>query len=69
MWFFKKDILAVHLHETIGLALDLKKEVVYVTDLAGGVYSVHVSEGQHSKQVLFSELGDLTGIAVTNCSL
>ena len=55
-------ILASRFHETIGLALDLGKDVVYLSDLAGGVYAVDLQT--QKKKVLFPELGDLTGIAL-----
>lgn len=58
----QKQVLAMRLHETIGLALDRDADVVYVTDLAGGVYSVDIKK--RIKKVLFAELGDLTGIAL-----
>lgn len=56
-----REVLATRLHETIGLALDKEKGVCYVTDLSGGVYEIDVESKE--KKVLFSELGDLTGIA------
>jgi sugar lactone lactonase YvrE len=59
----KREILATRLHETIGLALDRRNQKVYVTDLSGGVYSVDLKNKE--KKVLFPELGDLTGIAIT----
>lgn len=58
----EKQVLAIRLHETIGLAVDHDADVVYVTDLAGGVYSVDIKK--RIKKVLFAELGDLTGIAL-----
>lgn len=58
----QKQVLAIRLHETIGLAVDHDADVVYVTDLAGGVYSIDIKK--RIKTVLFSELGDLTGIAL-----
>lgn len=58
------QILAKRLHETIGLALDVEGDVVYVTDLAGGVYAVDVKK--RNKTVLFAELGDVTGIALAS---
>lgn len=58
------QILAKRLHETIGLALDVEGDVVYVTDLAGGVYSVDIKT--RVKKVLFAELGDITGIALAS---
>ncbi|ETS85683.1 hypothetical protein PFICI_03708 [Pestalotiopsis fici W106-1] len=57
----KREILATRLHETIGLALDRRTQRAYVTDLAGGVYSVDLKT--KTKTVLFPELGDTTGIA------
>lgn len=56
------QILAKRLHETIGLALDREGDVVYVTDLAGGVYCIDIKK--RTKKVLFAELGDLTGVAL-----
>lgn len=61
----ERQILAIRLHETIGLALDARAQVVYVTDLAGGVYRVRVDGDGGRKEVLHSELGDLTGIALS----
>lgn len=58
----QKQVLAIRLHETIGLAVDREADVVYVTDLAGGVYAIDIKK--RTKTVLFSELGDLTGIAL-----
>ncbi|KAJ4394778.1 hypothetical protein N0V93_003998 [Gnomoniopsis smithogilvyi] len=58
------QILAKRLHETIGLALDVAGDVVYVTDLAGGVYAVDIKK--RNKRVLFAELGDITGIALAS---
>lgn len=61
----RREVLAIRMHETIGLALDGRNQVAYVTDLAGGVYRVKVDGGEGRKEVLFSELGDLTGIALS----
>lgn len=58
----QRQVLAIRLHETIGLALDRDADLVYVTDLAGGVYVVDIKT--RKKQVLFAELGDITGIAL-----
>ncbi|KAK6845711.1 L-carnitine dehydrogenase [Apiospora arundinis] len=60
----KSDILARRLHEAIGLSLDHKHQKAYVTDLAGGVYSIDLKTKE--KTVLFPELGDLTGIAIAH---
>jgi 3-hydroxyacyl-CoA dehydrogenase len=58
----EREVLATRLHEAIGLALDRESGKCYVTDLAGGVYEIDVESRE--KKVLFSELGDLTGIAL-----
>ncbi|KAJ4353907.1 uncharacterized protein N0V89_005638 [Didymosphaeria variabile] len=58
----EREVLATRLHEAIGLALDKENGVCYVTDLAGGVYEVNVETRE--KKVMFSELGDLTGVAL-----
>jgi len=56
------DILARHLHEAIGLSIDHTGKKAYVTDLAGGVYAINLETKE--KNVLFQELGDLTGVAL-----
>jgi DNA-binding beta-propeller fold protein YncE len=56
------EIVATRFHEAIGLALDKSERKAYVSDLAGGVYEVDLQS--RKKKVLFSELGDLTGIAL-----
>ena len=58
----EREVLTTRLHEAIGLALDRENGKCYVTDLAGGVYEIDVESKE--KKVLFSELGDLTGIAL-----
>lgn len=58
----EREILATRLHEAIGLALDQKRGLCYVTDLSGGVYEIDVEKKE--KKVLFTELGDTTGIAL-----
>jgi len=55
------EILVTHLMEGIGIALDLKGNRMFVTDLAGGVYSARL-DGSEKKPVLFAQ-GNLTGIA------
>ena len=47
--------------EGIGLALDLKGGRMFITDLAGSVYSANL-DGSNKKALLFAE-GNLTGIA------
>ena len=55
------EILFSHLMEGIGLALDLKGGRMFITDLAGSVYSA-ILDGSNKKTLLFAE-GNLTGIA------
>ncbi|MBV8831647.1 MAG: 3-hydroxyacyl-CoA dehydrogenase, partial [Acidobacteriaceae bacterium] len=55
------EILFTHLLEGIGLALDLKGGRMFITDLAGSVYSANL-DGSNHKLLLFAE-GNLTGIA------
>jgi hypothetical protein len=57
-------ILFTHLMEAIGLALDLKGDRMFITDLAGSVYSANL-DGSNQKVLLFAE-GNLTGIAYAN---
>jgi DNA-binding beta-propeller fold protein YncE len=55
------EIVLSHLLEGIGLALDLKGGRMFITDLAGTVYSANL-DGSNKKTLLFVE-GNLTGIA------
>ena len=55
------EILFNHLMEGIGLALDLKGGRMFITDLAGSVYSANL-DGSNKKTLLVAE-GNLTGIA------
>ena len=55
------EIVLTHLMEGIGLALDLDNGRMFVTDLAGSVYSANL-DGSNKKPVLFAQ-GNLTGIA------
>src|SRR5271170_5496779 len=55
------EIVFSHLMEGIGLALDLKGGRMFITDLAGSVYSANL-DGSNKKSLLFAE-GNLTGIA------
>jgi DNA-binding beta-propeller fold protein YncE len=55
------EILFDHLMEGIGLALDLKHGRMFITDLAGSVYSANL-DGSNQKTLLVAE-GNLTGIA------
>ena len=55
------EIVFNHLMEGIGLALDLENNRMFVTDLAGSVYSANL-DGSNKKPVIFAQ-GNLTGIA------
>lgn len=55
------EILLTHLMEGIGIALDLKEKRMFLTDLAGSVYSAKLN-GSDKKQLLYDQ-GNLTGIA------
>ena len=55
------EIIFNHLMEGIGLALDLKGGRMFLTDLAGSVYSANL-DGSNRKTLLFAQ-GNLTGIA------
>jgi len=56
----ESQILITHLMEGIGLALDTKGSRMFVTDLAGSVYSANL-DGTNPKMLL-AALGNLTGI-------
>jgi hypothetical protein len=62
---FKKlptpEILLTHLMEGIGIALDLKGGRMFLTDLAGTIYSARL-DGSEKKPLLVAQ-GNLTGIA------
>jgi DNA-binding beta-propeller fold protein YncE len=62
----KPEILVTHLMEGIGLSLDLKGNRMFVTDLAGSVYSADL-DGSNEKMLLAAQ-GNLTGIAYVECS-
>jgi DNA-binding beta-propeller fold protein YncE len=55
------EILISHLMEGIGIALDVPRNRMFITDLAGTVYSANL-DGSNKKTLLFAE-GNLTGIA------
>jgi hypothetical protein len=55
------EILLTHLQEGIGIALDLKGERMFLTDLGGSVYSAKLN-GSDKKTLLYAQ-GNLTGIA------
>jgi sugar lactone lactonase YvrE len=54
------EIVLRHLMEGIGIALDLRGERMFLTDLAGSVYSANLN-GSDMKTLLYSQ-GNLTGI-------
>ena len=55
------EILFTHLEEGIGVALDLKGGRMFITDLAGSVYSARLDGSE--KRTLLAAQGNLTGIA------
>jgi sugar lactone lactonase YvrE len=55
------DILVTHLMEAIGIALDVPGNRMFVTDLAGSVYSAKL-DGSQERTFLYAQ-GNLTGIA------
>jgi len=55
------EILFTHLMEGIGIALDLKGGRMFMTDLAGSVYSARL-DGSRPTVVAMAQ-GNLTGIA------
>jgi hypothetical protein len=56
----RPEILLTHLMEGIGIALDLKGERMFVTDLGGSVYSAKL-DGSDKKTLLYAQ-GNLAGI-------
>jgi hypothetical protein len=55
------EIIYNHLMEGIGLALDLKNNRLFMTDLGGSVYSCNL-DGSNKKVLLFAQ-GNLSGVA------
>src|SRR5438309_4598541 len=55
------DILLTHLMEGIGIALDFKGDRMFITDLAGNIFSAKL-DGSEKKPLLVAQ-GNLTGIA------
>ena len=55
------EILFSHLMEGIGIALDLNGGRMFITDLAGSLYSANL-DGSKPKVLLFAQ-GNLTGVA------
>src|SRR3954454_16407153 len=60
------DILLTHLMEGIGIALDFKGDRMFVTDLAGNIFSAKL-DGSEKKPLLVAQ-GNLTGIAYAEVS-
>jgi len=60
------EILLTHLMEGIGIALDLKGERMFVTDLGGSIYSAKL-DGSDKKTILAAQ-GNLSGIAYAELS-
>jgi sugar lactone lactonase YvrE len=60
------DILLTHLMEGIGIALDFKGNRMFLTDLAGTIYSAKL-DGTEKKPLLVAQ-GNLTGIAYAEVS-
>lgn len=54
-------ILIEHMHEAIGLTLDLAKNRMFFTDLGGSLYTAAL-DGSDKQIVLEKNIGDLTGI-------
>ena len=55
------EILVTHLMESIGLALDVPGDRMFVTDFAGSVYCAGL-DGKSARTLLYAQ-GNLTGIA------
>jgi hypothetical protein len=60
------DILLTHLMEGIGIALDFKGNRMFLTDLAGTLYTARIDGSE--KKPLLSAQGNLTGIAYVEIS-
>jgi len=57
----QNEILVKNLHETIGIALDLKNKRMFFGDLEGSLYEADL-DGKNAK-VLMKDAGDFTGVA------
>jgi hypothetical protein len=60
------EILVTHLMEGIGIALDLKGGWMFLTDLAGDIYTARLDGS--GKKLLLAIQGNLTGIAYAEIS-
>jgi len=55
------EVVQTHLMEGIGIALDVPRKRMYVSDFGGSLYSANL-DGSGAKTILFAQ-GNLTGIA------
>jgi hypothetical protein len=55
------EIVLTHLMEGIGIALDVRNDRMFITDLGGTIYSARL-DGSDKRELLFAQ-GNLTGIA------
>ena len=55
------ELLVTHLMEGIGIALDVPRDRMFITDFAGSIYSANL-DGSNERNFLYSQ-GNLTGIA------
>lgn len=53
-------LVAERFHETIGLALDIEKNVAYVSDLLGSIWLVDLRSGE--KTALIRDKGNFSGL-------
>ena len=60
------EIVFTHLMEGIGIALDVAGDRMFMTDLAGSVYSAKL-DGSNKRALLFAQ-GNLAGIAYSELS-
>jgi sugar lactone lactonase YvrE len=58
-----QEVVLSHLGEGIGIALDVRHDRMFVTDLAGSLYSAQLDGS--NRRVLTAGQGNLTGIAYT----
>ena len=61
-----QEIVLGHLMEGIGIALDVRGDRMFVTDLAGSIYSAHLN-GSEKRQIAMAQ-GNLSGIAYADGS-
>jgi hypothetical protein len=56
-----RQVVLDHLMECVGLALDVQSDRMFVTDLAGSIYSAHLNGSE--KHLIATAQGSLSGIA------